>query len=397
MKKRLKLGDLVGIGVGSMIGGGIFVASGLAISQAGPWAIFSFILATAIALMTGCTYAKLCMKYPSAGGSYSFLRAKLPIPLSEAFGKLLLFGYLAAISLYGATFGVYLAQFIRLDHRLLGSFLIALMGLLNALGVKENSKVVNGLVILKVSILIFVALASLTLLKPENFYFDGYLGLLKALPPISFIFIGFQGFEIIVNAVEETYDKRDIVKAIYLSITSVAIVYLLIVTVTIGALGSRPIHEERALFDLAVRSLGNLGGALITLSAIISTASATNGAIFGSSRVLYSMSRNNSSYRGFIYLHPKRGTPVLAITAISALSLILLWLLPLRSVASVPSLIFLIAFLLVNLAGYKEGYKYSLLPALIIAYFITFSEPTSLAITLGVLTFLTFIEFLKYK
>ena len=393
MKGKLRLRDLIGIGIGSMIGGGIFVASGLAIEQAGPWAVLSFALATVLALMTGRTYAMLSMKYPYAGGSYAFVRASLPHSLSEGFGKLLLFGYLAAISLYSATFGIYLSQFINLDYRILGTFLVIVMSSLNIIGVKENSRVLNILVALKVAILIVIALAAIWLINPANFHFTS--GILSAIPPISFIFIGFQGFEIIANAVEESTDKDDVVKAIYLSILSVAAIYLLLVIILIGVFGSNLLHEEHALFDLAVESLGTLGGVLITLSAIISTSSAANGAIFGSSRVLYSMSLNNSSYRGLSYLHPKRGTPILAILVVSSLSLLLLWLLPLKTVASIPSIVFLLSFLLVNVVGYREGSKFSIVPTVIITAFVAFSEIRSLVLTLGIFTLLILIEATK--
>jgi amino acid transporter len=138
--RSLGLFDATMIGIGAMIGAGIFVLTGIAAGEAGPAALLAFALNGLVTLLTALSYAELASVYPKSGGSYSFILKAFPGPAGFASGWMLWFCYIIACALYALGFGSYFWEFV-------GSFFPAIAGFVfNLLGVKVPVLVMTALV-----------------------------------------------------------------------------------------------------------------------------------------------------------------------------------------------------------------------------------------------------------
>ena len=161
---KLGLKELVAMGVGGMVGGGIFSVLGLAIAQAGHAAPIAFALGGIIALVTGLSYAKLGLAFHSDGGSFTYLEHAFRHPnIAGLGGWLLVSGYVGTLALYAYTFGVYgTAMFGQAGHHapiqhLLGSFILLVFLAVNLYGVKAAGSTEDVIVMVKVLILALFA------------------------------------------------------------------------------------------------------------------------------------------------------------------------------------------------------------------------------------------------
>ena len=116
------------IGIGAMIGAGIFVLTGIAAGVAGPASILAFALNGVVTLLTALSYAELASAYPESGGGYSYIKKAFPGPVGFASGWMLWFCYIIACSLYALGFGSYFWEFVHTYFPSLSSFTFELLG-----------------------------------------------------------------------------------------------------------------------------------------------------------------------------------------------------------------------------------------------------------------------------
>jgi amino acid transporter/nucleotide-binding universal stress UspA family protein len=390
--------DATMIGVGAMIGAGIFVLTGIAAGVAGPAVLIAFLLNAVTTCFTAASYAELGSVFPNAGGGYLWIKQTLSPSLGFLSGWITWFGHSVACSLYALGFGHYTADFLNrigLHPTVVETEVLAvvvavaitvLFTYINLQGVSETSKVGNILTLAKIGILgLFVGFGLWSMSqqgdwtsKFQPFFPTGIGGVVMA---AGLTTIAFQGYEIIAQCGEEICEpKRNLPRATFAAIGVVVLIYLGVAFVALGAVQppSPTIttwdflaqFQETAIIEAATQ-LMPLGAFVLILGGLMSTMSALNATIYASSRVSFAMGRDRNLPSLFGQVHPRRHTPHRAIIISGILVAFMATALPVKSVASAAGIMFLLLFMMVNVTAIRmrrlrpdldRGFKIPLMP-----------------------------------
>ncbi|MCE4629102.1 MAG: amino acid permease [Desulfurococcales archaeon] len=356
-KDRIGFKEAFSIGVGGMIGGGIFAVLGLSLQLAGTGAPISFLIAGLVALLSAYSYSKLTMRFPSRGGTVEFLvRGFGPGILAGGLNILLIVSYTVMIALYAYAFGSYGASVFSggwiLSH-VLATLVIIAFTLVNALGGLVSGRVEDVLVGFKLVVLIFVVAVGVRMVAWSKFSPESW-------PPISnivvggmVIFLAYEGFELIANAAGEASSLRDLSKAYYASVVTVTGVYIAIALVSAGILSPAEVIRVRdyALAEVACLAVGSLGFYIVVAAALASTASAINATLYGTAGISYVVARYGELPRAMARVVWREAPEGLIV--ISLISLALVNGEGLDAIAFAGSAGFLVIFSMVNLAAFR--------------------------------------------
>jgi amino acid transporter len=419
--KTAKLGfkELIAIGVGGMIGGGIFSVLGLAVSIAGHAAPFSFALGTLIAVIAGYSFIRLALTFRNDGASFTYLEHAFPkLPnLAGIAGWMVIVGYVGTLALYAFTFGAYGADLLGFAGsyavRIILSIgvLLFFMGV-NIIGVKASGSTEDVIVYSKMVLLGFFALMGIFHVRKANLQplFDQGVG--SVFQAAALIFVAYEGFELITNAVCETRNPhRNIPRGIFGSIGITSVIYIILAVVAVGTLSLKDIiaAREYALAAAAGPSLGQVGHVLVGLAALLATSSAINGTIFGASRMTAEMSRMKEMPAAFS-LRNRSNVPWSAVVVLTFLAIVFSISNSLESIAAFSSMIFLLlatAVSLANLRIHRQTHSRVLVVltgiVLMLATLITLlvylwkSKPRILVLSLGIFLVVVVIELVFSK
>ncbi|WP_258238871.1 APC family permease [Arcobacter sp. CECT 8985] len=350
----------ISIGVGGMVGGGIFAVLGEAVSLAHGATVIAFLLAGIVAILTAYSYAKLSVKFQSKGGTVSFI--------DEAFGHNYLSGsvnfmlwlsYLVTISLYAVAFSSY-SQVLFLDNetKFFNHFFISLAILLplviNLISASFVSKSESFIVFIKVVLLIVVIVASYSYLDYDRLSPKHWEGSISLLVAGMIIFVAYEGFELIANSAEDIKNpKSNLPKAFYISVILVIILYLLIAVTSIGTVSEDKLLEAKdyALAIAAKPALGQIGFTIVSVTALLATFSAINATIYGNGRLGYILAVDGELPT--VFNTEKNNIPTLSVIITAFFSLILANSINLAQIAIIGSASFLLIFFIVNVAALK--------------------------------------------
>ncbi len=351
------------MGVGGMIGGGIFSVLGLSVTLSGHAAPIAFALGGLIALLTGYSYARLGLAYRSDGGSFTYLEhAFQHRNISGIGGWLLLTGYIGTLTLYAYTFGVYGAAMFgenmpgQLLHHLLASLVLLIFLGINLYGIEAAGKSEDVIVAVKVLILFIFAVAGLFYIRVDHLmpvFNQGKTGVLMG---AALIFVAYEGFELIPNAVNEMENPaRDLGRGILISIILAMAIYILVSLVAVGNLLPDEIsrYKEYALAVAARPFLGQPGFLLIGLGALLSTASAINATLFGTARLGMVMAQESELPQAFSHTERTKNIPYVSLLLITGLTLLFVNITDLTIISSFASSIFLLIFAAINLSAFR--------------------------------------------
>jgi amino acid transporter len=379
--RTLGLVDVVMIGIAGMIGGAIFVLVGPAIGLAGSAVIIAFTINGIITLFTAMAYAELGSAMPEAGGGYLWIREGLPRPNAFISGWMAWFAHIVAGSLYAVGYGSFqfsllnmsgivgdepLFGFIPVD-KLIAVLSIAAFAYVNIKGASETGKL--GIIVTVIQLGTIFALIGAGFLtinnNPDwtsnfasNFAPIGIGGIVAAM---GLTFIAFEGYEIIVQTGEEVKNPRkNIPRAIFISLTLVVLLYCLVALVSIGAIspndtGGIPVWNFIGQYgDLGISKAAEIflpyGSFIILAGGIVSSLAALNATTYSSARVAFAMGRHYNLPYQLSNIHHKFKTPYLA-TIISAIIMaVMAYALPLAQIALAAGVIFLLLFTQVNIA-----------------------------------------------
>jgi amino acid transporter/nucleotide-binding universal stress UspA family protein len=375
LSREMTLMDATMIGVGAMIGAGIFVLTGIAAGVAGPALILAFLLNGFVALLTAMSYAELGSCYHDAGGGYLWVKEGLPQWNGFLSGWMSWFAHAVACSVYALGFGAYFDHVLRelgtslpqwtflSPQKLLAAGIAVVFGYINFRGASETGKVGNLVTIGKIIILaIFIGFGLEVILKRSDwreaftpFLPNGLGGVIRAM---GLTFIAFQGFEVISQCSEEVKNPRkNIPRAIFLSLIIVVPIYLLVSVAALGAVrpeGTTPWDYLASQKEIALVEVSKTfffgGGVMLLFGGLISTMSALNATVFSSSRVAFAMGRDRNFPAFFSKVHNKNFTPHRAILISLIIIVGMAVTLPIEDVASAADIMFLLLFLQVNIA-----------------------------------------------
>jgi amino acid transporter len=359
-KKPISLWSAVAIGIGGMIGAGIFSLLGIATAITGNLIYISFIIGGGIALLSTYSYAKLGTKYPSAGGPVEFLLMGFGDGiLSGGFTFLLWIGYIFALSVYAEAFGSYAAILLPINHSgltvtILAVLIILIFTSINFLGPKIVGRSELLIVGIKVGILLVFAVIGLFFIKPTLLIITHFPPVTNILTASALLFLGYEGFGLITNTAEDIQNpEKNISRALYLAVALVIIIYVMVSIVLVGNL-TIPEISKTADYALAVAVepfAGALGFTIIAIAAIISTSSAINATLYGGANVSYLMAKKGELPKYFNRTAWRDGKEGLIITSIIVILFTIF--LNLSSVALMGSALFLIIYAGVNFSHLK--------------------------------------------
>lgn len=364
MKEKISLKDAISIGIGGMVGGGIFAVLGLAVSIAKGGTPIAFLFAGALALITSYSYAKLSIAFPDRGGTVKFINQGFGRTVfSGAINNLLWISYIIMLSLYASAFGSYAPNLLafssneKVNFHVYASAIIVLATAINYYSIKVVSRIESYAVTIKLIILIsFVFVGAYGLfgnvnleqLNPSNWESP-----IQLLAGGMVIFVAYEGFELIANAAPDiVHPEKNISRAYYYSVGFVVILYCVIAVVTVGSLPFTKIAdaEDYVLAEAAKPMLGKTGFTIITIAALISTFSAINASLYGGSRVNFEIAQDDELPHHF--LSKIWNQPVgLLITALA--TMVMVNLLNLESISTAGSIGFILIFGVVNFVAYK--------------------------------------------
>jgi amino acid transporter/nucleotide-binding universal stress UspA family protein len=352
------------IGVGTMIGAGIFVLPGTAIESAGSFAVVSFVVGGAIALLTALSASELGTAMPKSGGAYFYVNKALGPLFGSVAGWSNWMGLAFASAFYMVGFGQYIAAIVPTVT--LGPVtvepsvkVVALIGgalfvLVNYVGAKETGKLQNVIVVILVAILAVFTVVGALRSDPANL--PAAAGVGPMLTTTGLIFVSYLGFVQITSVAEEIKEPgKNLPRAIIGSVVLVTVIYALVLIVMSAAVQQGFIAEQARMGNIAVVEvarlvLGPLGAVAMLAGGLLATASSANASILASSRINFAMGRDSIVTPELNEIHPRFGTPYRSIAVTGAFILVFIVVAPIDTLATMGSVLHLVIYALLNVA-----------------------------------------------
>lgn len=367
-EKSLGLKELLAIAIGGMVGGGIFTVLGISVGLIGTLTPIAIIIGGLVAALAAYSYVKLGLYYRDEGATYAFVKRTYPKQTFPAavIGWYVIFGYISTLAIYAYTFSSYAissTSFANDDwiRKLIALVILGVFTLINVWSVNGMGKIEDIMVYAK---LIILTIISVVLMGHSTVSLDTFFhtlsidaeksGIINILIVASLTFVAYEGFQLVINAVNEMKrPERDTPRAIYFAIAIVIFIYVII---SIGALLAIPIPEmikdkEYALAAGAGNAIGSIGTNLVIIGAILATSSAISGTLFGSSRQMAEIAEDG--YFPSVLSKRKNNIPIYAITAMAIMAGILILSGGLRLLVEFGSITFLIVSLLMAIINFN--------------------------------------------
>lgn len=381
LKKSLGALDLVTLGIGCIIGTGIFVLTGVAAATyAGPAVMLSFILSGVACAFAALAYAELAAMVPVAGSAYTYSYAALGELIAWIIGWDLILEYTVGASTVASGWSAYFIGLLKAGGIELPKYLtavpadggvvnlpaIVIVAILTALlvsGSKESAKVNKILVFIKVgAVLLFLFLATphVNTANWSPFMPFGWSGVAGG---AAIVFFAYIGFDAVSTAAEEAKrPNKDIPIGIIGSLLVCTVLYIAVSAVLTGVVPYAQLNNAEPV-AFALRSIGNnMGGALVAVGAICGMSTVLLVFMYGQSRVAFAMSRDGLMPKGICKVHPTYGTPYLMSLITGGIVSILAGFLPINIIAELCNIGTLFAFCLVAIGVLLLRYKQPNLP-----------------------------------
>ena len=356
LKRTLNLLDATSVGIGAIIGAGIFVVLGIAIGYAGPSIIISIIIAGIVASFTAFSFAELGSAIPKEGGAYQFAFELISPFAGFLVGCLWLFAQIvagAAISLGFASY--FVAVFPAFSVKIVAVLAALVLTGLNLVGIKQSTTINNVLVIIKIAILCSFIGFGIFQIHPQNlsqFSPNGSFGILQG---AGFIFFAYLGFGRIAALGEEVKNpERNMPLSILIALTASIVIYVLTAFTATGLQDYRILAQSGSPLTEAAKATGNFTlVAAVSLGALIATVSVLLTNLIGLSRVAFAMARNDQLPKSIAKVSLRFGTPYISVLAMGALLTVLAFALDLKQTVAITSFAILSTHLIVNLSAIR--------------------------------------------
>jgi amino acid transporter len=342
--QKISLWSAVGIGVGAMIGAGIFALMGQAGSIAGKAVYISFIVGGIVAAISGYSLAKLGARYPAAGGIVEYVVKAFGVNIfTGGISVMLYLATIISLALLAKAFGSYAAALSNFKGSLLYTNLfalsiIALLGVVQYFGIKKIVKFQNVAIIITITILVAFATAGLINMNPKLMAPALYPSTNKILFSLAITFFSYEGFRIITNTAEDIINpEKNLIRAIFISIAITMVLYTALAVAVFGNLEVENVIEARdfALAETAKPIFGAIGFTIISVAALFATSSSINAVLYAATNISYQMAKDGQ-LPGFFAKPIGQTREGLVITVVlTALMIIFLNLLQIAAVGSI--------------------------------------------------------------
>lgn len=374
LKRELNAWDLTLLGIGAIIGTGIFVLTGVGSLKAGPGLMLSFILAGLACTLAAFSYAEFASTVPVSGSAYTYSYATLGELIAWIIGWDLILEYLLAVSAVSVGWSGYFVSFLEgfgihlpkaltaapgsLDNETtffnLPAFLIVmLLTFLLSIGVRESKLANNIMVVLKVGVVLLFVIVGAFYVKPDNwtpFLPFGFGGVFEA---AALVFFAYIGFDAVASAAEETKNpSKDLPKGILFSLGICILLYVIVSAMLTGIVPYQDFkgHEAAPVaYALQLVNQDWMAG-IISLGAILGMTTVMLVMLYGQTRIIFAMSRDGLMPKFFSKIHEKYRTPYVATWLIGLAAGLVSALIPLQELAELVNIGTLFAFVLISIA-----------------------------------------------
>ncbi|AGL17085.1 amino acid permease-associated protein [Actinoplanes sp. N902-109] len=388
LRRRLGPVDLMGFGIGIVIGTGIFTLTGVeAKDHAGPAVIVSFVLAGIVSLLAAFCYAELASSVPTAGSAYTYAYATMGEIVAWIIGWDLVLEFALGAAVVARGWSGYLAELINLPSSLFGEssvvnvgaiFIVLVLGVVATVGIRQSSRVTNALVVVKVAICVFVVVAGLFFIKAANLSpfvppsqppADSDSGLARPLSQVLFgldpsafgiagvltaaavVFFAYTGFEAVANLGEETKrPRRDLTLGLFGTLVISTVLYVAVSFVVVGMVDYRKIDEGAPIASAFSAVGADWASHLVSIAAVAGLTSVILVDIVAIGRIGFAMSRDRLLPPAVGAVHPRWGTPYRTTAGVTVFVALLAGFVPLSSLANLVSIGTLFAFVIVSVA-----------------------------------------------
>lgn len=366
LKKTLGALDLVLLGIGCIIGTGIFVLTGVAAAEhAGPAISLSYFLAGLVCMFAALAYAELAAMVPVAGSAYTYSYAVLGELIAWLVACGLVLEYTVAASTVAAGWSGYFVGILKQSGILLPEYLTKVpseggvinlpavciaffVGILLVRGTKESLVVNRVLVGLKLAVIFLFLLIAAPEIKMENYAEFFPFGVHGVVVGAATIFFAYLGFDAVATTAEECKNpKRDLPIGIIGSLAICTIIYIVVALVLTGISHFSTLDNPEPMARALRENGSNIGSALVGTGAIAGMVTVLLGMMYGQSRVFFAMSRDGLIPASFSKLHKKFSTPYISCIIVTIAVMIISGFTPIRTMGQMSSLGTLFAFCVV--------------------------------------------------
>jgi len=352
LKRTLGLFKTTLMGVGVILGAGIYTLIGKAAEVAGNAVWLSFLLAALVATLSGLSYAELSSFIPKAGGEYYYARRAFGRFFAFLLTWLLIVGLAIAAGAVALGFAGYFNAMFDTSVIWTAVLLIMLTTFLLYFGTEQAAWIAISCTLLEIVGVLVIIWLGLPEIGSVNYieFANGSEGIISAAALIFFAYIGFE--EVVQLAEESKQPEKTIPRAVLLSILITTILYVLVAIAAVSILGWEKLSVSNSpLADVADHALGNEAFFALSIIALFSTGNTVLIIILSTARLLYGMAENGAMPRIFANVHSKRQTPHYATFAISAIAILMVLILQkIEVIANLTNFAFFTTFILINLA-----------------------------------------------
>ncbi|MFC6732400.1 amino acid permease [Haladaptatus sp. DYSN1] len=350
------------IGLGTMIGAGIFVLPSIAAEQAGPASMISFFVGGLVSLLAALSLSELATGMPKAGGSYYYVNRALGPFFGSVVGWGMWAGLTFASAFYMIGFGQYLlpglGQFVgilagwgQIGITVAALVMAALLTGVNYYGVKETGALQNVIVLSLVAlILTFLGLGIFSGPTIGEFNPNGWPAVAAT---IGTVYVSFIGFEVIATSAEEIKNpSRNLPLAMIAAVVTPTLMYVGVMFVSTGTLSIEALSASQIpVSDVATEFMGSIGALVMIVGAVLATVSSANASILSAARVNFAMGRDRILVNWLNEVHGRFRTPYRAITVTGIITLVLIAIgVGIGTLAEVASFMYLVTYALVHVA-----------------------------------------------
>jgi len=365
LKPTLGLFDATAISVGAIIGAGIFVVTGIAAKEAGSALIVSMFIAAIISIFTALSFAELTAWQPKEGSIYEYAYQLISPFAGFLTGWMWILSNTFAGAAVSLGFAHYLtALFPILPAKWIAAILCIAFTTLNFYGIRQSALINNFLVVAKLLILAFFIILGVAYVNSSNFtpFAPFEVGVFYG---ACYIFFAYGGFARVAVVAEEVKDaKRNVPRAILLSLAISTVIYILVGVVAVGLIGAPNLSDPSSpALTHAINATGNPAAFyIVSAGGLLATASVLLTSVLGVSRVAYAMARRKDIPQTLSKLHPKYNTPYYSIWIIGTLMALLVLLIDLTKVVAISTFALLFYYAFANVSALRLKVQKRLYP-----------------------------------
>jgi APA family basic amino acid/polyamine antiporter len=358
--RALSLKDAVGVGLGAIIGAGIFVVTGVAAGVSGPAFIIGLLIAGIIATFNGLSSAQLAAAYPHSGGTYEYGYRLLNPAFGFSAGWMFLISKLSAAGVVAIGFGSYFHQLVPIFSPLSYSIIaVLLLTIANYFGIKKVGKLNLVIVCITLLSLIYLVFSGIPAVETENFLPFAPFGISGIAEASAILFFAYTGYARIATLAEEVREpKKTIPKAIIVTIITAIIIYVSVSIVAIGVIGTEKMADSKSPLQIVANSLSSPAiNTVVTIGASTAMLGVLLSQILGISRMMLAMGRRSDLPTIFQKIHHKYRVPHLGIMITGIIILLLTITGSFEFILRAAAFTILLYYSITNIAALKQPVK----------------------------------------